>query len=78
MQGRLLKGLLCLLDHRHELVRLSEATDWDGIALEFGVLYVERVSRPGILTRLTVGLLYLKAMFKLSDEDVVRRWIEKP
>ncbi len=67
-----------LIDRRHELVRLSEAIDWDGIASEFGALYVDRKGRPGIPTRLMAGLLYLKATFKLSDEDVVRRWVENP
>jgi len=67
-----------LIDRRHELVRLSEVIDWDSIAAEFGTLYVDRKGRPGIPTRLMVGLLYLKATFKLSDEDVVRRWVENP
>ena len=31
-----------LIDRRHELVRLSEVIDWDGIASEFGTLYVDR------------------------------------
>ena len=66
------------MGRRHELVRLSEVIDWDGIASEFGALYVDRKGRPGIPTRLMAGLLYLKATFKLSDEDVVRRWVENP
>jgi transposase, IS5 family len=67
-----------LIDRRHELVGLSEVIDWEGIASEFGILYVDRKGRPGIPTRLMAGLLYLKATFKLSDEDVVRRWVENP
>lgn len=67
-----------LIDRRHELVGLSEVIDWEGIASEFGMLYVDRKGRPGIPTRLMAGLLYLKATFKLSDEDVVRRWVENP
>lgn len=67
-----------LIDRHHELARLSEVIDWDGIASEFGSLYVDRKGRPGIPTRLMAGLLYLKATFKLSDEEVVRRWVENP
>lgn len=67
-----------LIDQRHELARLAMAIDWDGLADEFGALYVDRKGRPGIPTRLMAGLLYLKATFKLSDEDVVRRWVENP
>lgn len=53
-----------LIDRRHELVRLSEVIDWEGIASEFGMLYVDRKGRPRIPTRLMAGLLYLKATFK--------------
>jgi IS5 family transposase len=67
-----------LIDRCHELARLSDVIDWEGIGNEFGALYVERKGRPGIPTRLMAGLLYLKATFKLSDEDVVRRWVENP
>ena len=36
-------------------------------------LYIDRKGRPGISTRLMAGLVYLKATFKLSDEEVVHR-----
>ena len=59
-------------------MRLAEVIDWVQITGDFGRLYVDRKGRPGIPTRLMAGLLYLKATFKLSDEDVVRRWVENP
>ena len=37
-----------LIDRHHELVRLSEVIDWNGIVTEFGALYVDRKGRPGI------------------------------
>ena len=67
-----------LIDNRHELARLAEVIDWEAIAAHFGELYIDRKGRPGIPTRLMAGLLYLKATFKLSDEEVVRRWVENP
>jgi IS5 family transposase len=67
-----------LIDGRHELARLAEVIDWEAIAAHFGELYIDRKGRPGIPTRLMAGLLYLKATFKLSDEEVVRRWVENP
>ncbi len=67
-----------MLDPRHELSRLAEVIDWQKLADEFGEFYVDRKGRPGISIRLMTGLLYLKATFKLSDEDVVRRWVENP
>ncbi len=70
--------LVNLVDRRHELVRLTEVIDWDAIAKRFGELYMDRKGRPGIPTRLMAGLLYLKHTLKLSDEDVVRRWVENP
>ena len=57
-----------LIDRCHEMVRLSEVIDWDGIAS-----CVDRKGFPGIPTRLLAGLLYLKATFGLNNQDVLRR-----
>ena len=43
----------------------------------FGPLYAE-VGRPGLPTRLMVGLHLLKHVFNLSDEVVCARWVENP
>ena len=34
--------------------------------------------RPGVASRLMVGLHYLKQACHLSDELVVERWVENP
>ena len=47
--------LMNLIDRRHELVKLSDLIDWEGLAQEVGALYVEGTGRPGIRTRLMVG-----------------------
>lgn len=52
-----------LLNHSHELFRLSKEIDWDGFCEEFGKLYCPDNGRPGIPIRVVVGLLYLKHMF---------------
>lgn len=44
---------------------------------EFGVLYAEQ-GRPGVPIRLMVGLHYLKHAYGLSDEVVVKTWVENP
>lgn len=67
-----------LIDLRHELARLSEVIDWEGLDKKFGALYVEDIGRPGLPTRLMAGLLYLQHAFDLSDEEVVARWVENP
>jgi hypothetical protein len=39
---------------------------------------VSEVGRPGIPTRVLVGLHYLKHAYGESDESVVARWVENP
>ena len=67
-----------LLDLSHPLVRLAKALNWSGFEKRFGALYVENIGRPGLPTRLMVGLHYLKYAFDESDESVVERWVENP
>ena len=69
--------LVNLIDLRHELCRLGETINWSGLAEEFGALYSEQ-GRPGVPIRLMAGLHYLKHAFGLSDEVVVKSWVENP
>jgi len=66
-----------LLDSRHELVRLAQQIPWAHCVERLGPLYAER-GRPGLPIRLLVGLQYLKHLYALSDDEVVRRWGENP
>lgn len=70
--------LVNLIDRRHELARLAELIDWAVFDREFSPQFVSTTGRPALPTRLMVGLLYLKHLFALSDEDVVSRWVENP
>ena len=70
--------LVNLIDQRHELVRLSELIDWQAFADEWSPQFVSTTGRPALPTRLMAALLYLKHIYALSDEDVVRRWSENP
>ena len=67
-----------ILDLTHSLAQLYQSIDWNAIEQRFGAFYVEDVGRPGLPTRLMVGLHYLKHAFKESDESVVARWVENP
>lgn len=67
-----------LIDMRHELVRLSELIDWPVFESQWGALFEDKRGAPALPTRLIAGLQYLKHTYKLSDEDVVRRWVENP
>jgi IS5 family transposase len=70
--------LALLVSHDHPLYRLAEAIDWTRFETELGPLYAEAVGRPGLPTRLMVGLHYLKYLFDESDESVVEKWVENP
>jgi IS5 family transposase len=64
-----------LVDMRHELVRLSGLIDWKRFDEAFGELYAEK-GRPGLPTRLMVGLHLIKHARALSDEQVCAQWLE--
>ena len=65
------------IDKRHELVRLSEAIDWDFLEEVFAKYYQE-VGRKGKNLRLLLGLQILSYMKSLSDEAVCALWVENP
>ena len=67
-----------ILDQRHELFRLSALIDWHEFDAAFGKLYCADNGSPAKATRLMVGLQYLKHMYGLSDDAVVKRWVENP
>ncbi len=64
-----------LIDMRHEFVRLSGLIDWKRFDEAFGELYAEK-GRPGLPTRLMVGLHLIKHARGLSDEQVCAQWLE--
>ncbi len=66
------------LDMDHELVRLAQTINWDGITAEFRPMYCPDNGRPAVPTRLMAGLQLLKHTFRLSDDQVVHGWVENP
>ena len=60
------------------LFQLGNQIGWPIFDRECGHLFVENVGRPGLPTRLVVGLHYLKHAFNESDESVVGRFLENP
>ncbi len=69
--------LVELLNPNHPLCGLSGEMNWREIESEFASLYA-RKGRPPKAIRLMVSLLMLKRMYGLSDESVVRIWVENP
>lgn len=72
------ESLAAILDSRHELLRLAARIDWDRLDALYGATFVEHVGRPGLPTRLMVGLHLLKHIKGLSDEAVCAAWVENP
>ena len=78
-QGDLFKVELDrIVDTKHGLVKLAAAVDWSRLEELFGKTYCPDNGRPGIPTRLMIGLHYLKYTYNLSDEAVVEDWVENP
>lgn len=67
-----------LLNPKHPLYVLAERLDWPEFDTAIDACYAEELGRPGVNTRLMVGLVYLKHAFDESDESVVARWVENP
>ncbi len=66
-----------IIDLRHELVLLGGRIEWAFFDEAYEAFYSE-AGRPGIPTRMMVGLHILKHMFDLSDEGVCERWVYDP
>ena len=66
-----------IIDMGHLLVRLGAAIDWAFFDDAYDAFYSEE-GRPGIPTRMMVGVHILKHMFDLSDEGVCERWVYDP
>ena len=62
-----------IINMKHELVQLACKLDWEWLDGEIAPLYSDK-GRPGIKTRFVIGLLLLKHIFALSDEEVCERW----
>ena len=71
------KELKAIINLNHKLVKLANSINWKFFEEEFEATYSEK-GRPGISTRLMVGLHYLKYGCDLSDEEVLEQWVENP
>jgi len=66
-----------IINLRHELVVLAERIDWQFLDMQVEQFYSTE-GRPGLSSRLIVGLHILKHMYDLSDELVCERWVCDP
>jgi len=67
-----------IIDMRHELVRMTRGVGWSGLETDLSPYYCLNNGRPGYPVRLMAGLLLLKEMKGLSDEEVCAVWRENP
>ena len=67
-----------ILNKKHPLYVLANKIDWSHFDKSFGELFVQKQGRPGLPTRLVVGLHYLKHVYNESDESVVAGLLENP
>jgi IS5 family transposase len=68
------------LNPKHELFILADKISWYELEEDFSDLYAnnDKGGQPPKPVRLMVGLLLLQYMHNLSDEQVVRAWVENP
>ncbi len=62
----------------HPLVRLGREIDWAFLERRLGEVYKTHDGHPPLPIRLVAGLLILKHMHSLSDEQLCARWVENP
>jgi IS5 family transposase len=67
-----------LVDAGHPLVKLGRQINWTVFEERLGQTYAVTGGAPGVRTRLMVALHYLKYQHDLSDESVVKHWVENP
>lgn len=66
-----------MLDPEHPLFILANKIDWTRFNC-FDKYYCKNFGRPSVPIRRLVGLLILKHLRNVSDEEIVRQWKENP
>jgi transposase, IS5 family len=70
--------LKLIINLEHELCLLADKINWKKFEIEFAGYFPANVGKPALPSRLILGVLYLKYVYGLSDEEVVIRWTENP
>lgn len=66
-----------ILNPKHTLVLLADQMPWHEFDQHYQDLYSD-TGMPGKPIRLMVGLIILKQLKNLSDEEVVKQWVQNP
>ena len=59
-------------------LKLAEAMPWEKLDAEYGKYFTEGYGRPAKDSRLVCGLLVIKQLKNISDEDAVAEFMESP
>ena len=79
VQANLFKVLLRdIVYPQHELILLRDAIDWERFEKVLEPVYCQNNGRPSIPVRTMVGLMMLRTMYGLSDQEVLDGWVENP
>ena len=79
VQANLFKVLLRdIVYPQHELILLRDAIDWECFEKVLEPVYCQNNGRPSIPVRMMVGLMMLRTMYGLSDQEVLDGWVENP
>ena len=70
--------LVSFIRENHELCLLTKKINWDLVEKDFMEYYCLDNGRPSIPIRKIVGVILLRRMYNLSDENVVDKWKENP
>jgi IS5 family transposase len=70
--------LVQIIDLGHELAKMARLVEWEALARDLSPFYCANNGRPGEPIRLMAGLLLLKDLKGLSDEEVCEMWRENP
>ena len=65
------------IDGDQPLVLLADRIDWDGLGERVEKRFSEE-GRPGVPSRFMLGMLVLKSIENLSDEELFGRWVQNP
>ncbi len=66
------------LDDSNRWLKLAEALPWEKLDEEYGKYFAAGQGRPAKDSRLVCGLLAVKRLKNLSDEDAVTEFMESP
>ena len=67
-----------IVDPSHRLCLVADLLNWKEFEESFDKHFPSKTGRPATPSRLIAGLLYLKALYNISDDQLIHTWVENP